>query len=122
MKQLPGTDAARHGAGQVDLTVMIAAHDAFRRDLLKLTATANRRNLRDPVQRLATGNGWETFKRQLLQHHEHHRRGRKPWKRAVTCTAGSAPGPSAIRPQLPLHGALRRHRMKHRGARRKRPA
>jgi iron-sulfur cluster repair protein YtfE (RIC family) len=69
MKQPPGTDAARHGAGQVDLTVMIAAHNAFRRDLLKLTAAANRRNLRDPVQRLATGNGWETFKRQLLQHH-----------------------------------------------------
>jgi NAD(P)H-binding len=32
-RQLPGTDAARHGTGDADLTVMIAAHDAFRRDL-----------------------------------------------------------------------------------------
>jgi hypothetical protein len=36
-------------------------------------------------------------------------------QRAVTRTAGSAPAPSAIRPQLPLHGALQRHGMKQRG-------
>jgi iron-sulfur cluster repair protein YtfE (RIC family) len=69
-KQLPGTDGARHGAGEVDLTVMIAAHNAFRRDLVKLTTTASRRNLRNPVRQLAIANGWETFKRQLLQHHQ----------------------------------------------------
>jgi hypothetical protein len=51
-----------------------------------------------------------------------HGTGWTPWKGAVTRTAGSAPGPSAIRPQLPLHGALRRHAMKHRGTKRKRPA
>jgi iron-sulfur cluster repair protein YtfE (RIC family) len=69
IKQLPGSDAARHGTGQVDLAIMIGAHDAFRRDLVKLATTASRRNLRHPLQRLAIANGWETFKRQLLQHH-----------------------------------------------------
>ncbi len=31
-QQLPGTDAARHGAGDADLAIMLAAHRAFRRD------------------------------------------------------------------------------------------
>jgi iron-sulfur cluster repair protein YtfE (RIC family) len=66
---LPGSDAARHGTGDVDLGIMIAAHNAFRRDLVKLARTASRRNLADPVSRLAIGNGWDVFKRQLLQHH-----------------------------------------------------
>jgi iron-sulfur cluster repair protein YtfE (RIC family) len=65
----PGSNAARHGTGEIDLGVMIAAHNAFRRDLVKLTEAASRRKLRDPVRRLAISNGWETFKRQLLQHH-----------------------------------------------------
>jgi len=68
--KLPGSDAARHGTGDVDLGIMIAAHNAFRRDLVKLARTASRRNLADPVQRLAIGNGWGVFKRQLLQHHQ----------------------------------------------------
>ena len=33
---LPGTDAARHGTGDADLTIMLAAHAAFRRDLVRL--------------------------------------------------------------------------------------
>jgi iron-sulfur cluster repair protein YtfE (RIC family) len=67
--QLPGSDAARHGTGEVDLTLMITAHGAFRRDLVRLATSASRRNLRNPVQQLAIANGWATFKRQLLQHH-----------------------------------------------------
>ena len=35
-QRMPGTDAARHGTGDADLTIMIAAHDAFRRDLTRL--------------------------------------------------------------------------------------
>jgi len=67
---LAGSDAARYGTGDVDLGIMIAAHNAFRRDLVKLAKTASRRNLGDPVQRLAISNGWGAFKRQLLQHHQ----------------------------------------------------
>ena len=37
---LPGTDAARHGTGDADLTIMLAAHDAFRRDLTRLVRAA----------------------------------------------------------------------------------
>jgi len=38
-QKLPGTDAARHGTGDADLTIMLAAHDAFRRDLTRLART-----------------------------------------------------------------------------------
>ena len=34
-------EAARHGTGEADLTVMLAAHDAFRRDLRKLATAAS---------------------------------------------------------------------------------
>ena len=37
---LPGTDAARHGTGDADLTIMLAAHGAFRRDLTRLVRAA----------------------------------------------------------------------------------
>ena len=37
-QKLPGADAARHGTGDADLTIMLAAHDAFRRDLTRLAA------------------------------------------------------------------------------------
>jgi hypothetical protein len=37
---LPGTDAARHGTGDADLTIMLAAHAAFRRDLVRLAHPA----------------------------------------------------------------------------------
>src|SRR3984893_748731 len=40
-QNLPGTNAARHGTGDADLTIMIAAHDAFRRDLTRLARTAS---------------------------------------------------------------------------------
>jgi len=66
-QKLPGADAARHGTGDADLTIMIAAHDAFRRDLTRLaraTSTAN-----DAARRQSVAVGWELFKRQLHLHH-----------------------------------------------------
>ena len=71
-QQLPGTDAARHGAGDADLTIMLAAHRAFRRDLTRLARAAARPagSLRsDPARRRSVAAGWELFKRELHMHH-----------------------------------------------------
>jgi hypothetical protein len=68
-QKLPGTDAARHGTGDADLTIMLAAHDAFRRDLTRLARTASAANLSEPARRQSVQAGWEVFKRQLLLHH-----------------------------------------------------
>ena len=61
------TNAARHGTGDADLTIMLAAHDAFRRDLTRLARTASAAH--DPARRDSVQAGWELFKRQLLMHH-----------------------------------------------------
>jgi hypothetical protein len=66
-QNLPGTDAARHGTGDADLTIMIAAHDAFRRDLTRLARAASAAN--DPARRQSVRAGWELFKRELHIHH-----------------------------------------------------
>jgi Hemerythrin HHE cation binding domain len=66
-QNLPGTNAARHGTGDADLTIMIAAHDAFRRDLTRLARTASAAN--DPARRQSVQAGWELFKRELHMHH-----------------------------------------------------
>jgi hypothetical protein len=68
---LPGSDAARHGSGDADLTIMLAAHAAFRRDLTRLARAASFADgvLPDPARRAAVQAGWETFKRQLHLHH-----------------------------------------------------
>jgi hypothetical protein len=68
-QRLPGSDAARHGAGDADLTVMIAAHDAFRRDLASLARAAAAADRADPARRERVGRGWAVFKRQLHFHH-----------------------------------------------------
>ena len=68
-QNLPGTDAARHGAGDADLTIMLAAHDAFRRDLTRLARAAAAADLSDPARRQSIAAGWELFKRQLHMHH-----------------------------------------------------
>ncbi|MBV9452298.1 MAG: hemerythrin domain-containing protein [Streptosporangiaceae bacterium] len=65
---LPGTDAARHGTGAADLTIMYAAHDAFRRDLVSLARAAGG-DLSDPAKQQSVAAGWEVFKRQLHVHH-----------------------------------------------------
>ena len=66
---LPGTDAARHGRGDADLTIMLAAHDAFRRDLTRRVRTASAADLSDPARRRSVAAGWELFKHQLHLHH-----------------------------------------------------
>jgi hypothetical protein len=71
-QRLPGSEAARHGTGDADLTVMIAAHDAFRRDLASLARAATGGGAgagRDPARRERVSRGWEVFKRQLHFHH-----------------------------------------------------
>jgi hemerythrin-like domain-containing protein len=68
-QQLPGAEAARHGTGDADLTVMLAAHDAFRRDLVSLARAASAADRADPRRREQVGRGWQVFKRQLHFHH-----------------------------------------------------
>jgi hypothetical protein len=51
--------------GRVDFTLMYAAHDAFRRDLQRLTAALRAGRTTDP----ATRTSWATFKNQLHIHH-----------------------------------------------------
>jgi hypothetical protein len=68
-QKLPGTDAARHGTGDADLTIMLAAHQAFRRDLARLVRAAAVADLTDPAKRQSVAAGWELFKRELHLHH-----------------------------------------------------
>ena len=68
-QKLPGTDAARHGTGDADLAIMLAAHDAFRRDLARLVRAAAAADLSDPAKRRSVAAGWELFKRELHLHH-----------------------------------------------------
>jgi hypothetical protein len=68
-QNLPGTDAARHGTGDADLTIMLAAHDAFRRDLARLVRAAAAADLSDPARRRSVAAGWELFKHELHLHH-----------------------------------------------------
>jgi len=63
------TEQARYGAGEADLTVMLAAHQAFRRDLGKLAAAAAAARAWDPARQDAVRAGWAVFQRQLLVHH-----------------------------------------------------
>lgn len=69
---LPGTDAARHGTGDADLAIMLAAHRAFRRDLTTLArvAASTGASLRsEPARRRSVAAGWELFKHELHLHH-----------------------------------------------------
>ena len=68
-KNLPGADAARHGTGDADLTIMLAAHRAFRRDLTRLARAAASASGADPAGRRSVAAGWELFKHELHLHH-----------------------------------------------------
>ena len=69
-RNLPdSSDAARHGVGDADLTIMLAAHAALRRDLALLAQAAAFADLPDPGRRASVQAGWELFKRQLHLHH-----------------------------------------------------
>jgi iron-sulfur cluster repair protein YtfE (RIC family) len=68
-----GKDHAMTSAttGRLDLTVMVAFHDAFRRDLAHLARVASRRHahLDDPARHAAVLAGWELFRTYLHFHH-----------------------------------------------------
>jgi hypothetical protein len=68
-RNLPGSEASRHGTGDADLTIMLGAHAAFRRDLERLARAAAFADLPDPARRASVRAGWEVFKRQLHLHH-----------------------------------------------------
>jgi hypothetical protein len=68
-QKLPGASAARHGTGDADLTIMLAAHRAFRRDLTRLARVAAAADLSDPARRQSVAVGWELFKHELHLHH-----------------------------------------------------
>ena len=68
-QKLPGAAAARHGSGDADLTIMIAAHDAFRNDLTSLARAAQDPGRHSPDRQRSVAAGWELFKRQLHLHH-----------------------------------------------------
>jgi Hemerythrin HHE cation binding domain len=68
-QKLPGIDAARHGTGDADLTIMLAAHQAFRRDLDRLVRAAAGAGPADPAKRQSVAAGWELFKHELHLHH-----------------------------------------------------
>jgi hemerythrin-like domain-containing protein len=67
--KLAGADAARYGTGDADLTIMLAAHEALRRDLVGLAHAADRAVRRGPDGRQAVQRGWDVFQRQLHIHH-----------------------------------------------------
>ena len=67
--KLAGADAARHGTGDADLTVMLAAHEALRRDLTGLARAAAGAARSRPAQSGAVLRGWAVFQRQLHIHH-----------------------------------------------------
>ena len=68
-RNLPGSDAARHGAGDADLTIMLGAHAAFRRDLVRLARATASPSRSDPARSASIQAGWTTFKGQLHLHH-----------------------------------------------------
>jgi len=69
-QKLPGASAARHGTGDADLAIMLAAHRAFRRDLTRLArAAAAVSPDSDPARRRSVAAGWELFKHELHLHH-----------------------------------------------------
>jgi hypothetical protein len=71
-QKLPGTEAARHGTGDADLTIMLAAHRAFRRDLTRLARAAAQATAgpgSGPEKRRSVAAGWELFKHELHLHH-----------------------------------------------------
>jgi hypothetical protein len=61
--------ATTHNGGQVDLSMMLVMHGAFRRDLAHLARAASRHRTDDPTRRAAILAGWELFKTARVFHH-----------------------------------------------------
>ena len=90
-QKLPGTDAARHGAGDADLAIMLAAHNAFRRDLTRLAPTTRSTPARRPTFSAAAVPSpvSSTTSRMPLA--------RSPGPSSATCGRGTRPGSRARR-------------------------
>ena len=54
---------------KLDMSGMLATHDALRRDLVQVVRIAGRRN-GNPATRLHAVLGWELFKKFLIIHHQ----------------------------------------------------
>jgi Hemerythrin HHE cation binding domain len=61
--------ATTPSGGQVDLTMMLVMHGAFRRDLAHLARAASHHSTGDPARRAAILVGWQLFKTALIFHH-----------------------------------------------------
>jgi Hemerythrin HHE cation binding domain len=61
--------AVTHDGGQVDLTMMLVMHGAFRRDLGHLARAASRYRTGDPARHAILA-GWQLFKTALVFHHQ----------------------------------------------------
>jgi Hemerythrin HHE cation binding domain len=61
--------ATTRNDGQVDLTMMLVMHGAFRRDLGHLARAASRYRSDDPARHTALLAGWQLFKSALIFHH-----------------------------------------------------
>jgi hypothetical protein len=59
------SDVEDQSEGTVDFTLMYVFHQAFRRDLSRLSTAMDARRTGDPAVRA----GWDTFKKQLDVHH-----------------------------------------------------
>ncbi len=93
-RNLPdNSDAARHGTGDADLTIMLAAHAAFRRDLAQLARAAGFADLPDPGRRASVQAGWEAV--QAATAPAPHRRGRN--RLAGPARAAAPQRPRAVR-------------------------
>lgn len=100
VSEKPGPRRARH----VDLTIMLAAHEALRRDVSRLARAANRRTLSDPARRAPVRAGWDMFKTQLQQHH----RGEDValWPRMQAGLAGDTSGLETLQAMEAEHDRL----------------
>lgn len=103
-QKLPGSAAARHGSGDADLTIMIAAHEAFRRDLDSLTRAVQRTDRTDPDRQRSVAAGWELFKRQLHLHHT--AEDALVWPALRERLAGSAHAPAVLDEMEAEHGQI----------------
>ena len=62
--------ATTRGDGQIDLTMMLVMHGAFRRDLGHLARAASRYRTDDPARHTAILAGWQLLKTALAFHHQ----------------------------------------------------
>jgi iron-sulfur cluster repair protein YtfE (RIC family) len=89
---------------QIDTSMMIAMHDAFRRDMVHLARSTARSSADDPARLRARHAGWEIFKTQL---HTHHRgEDTSLWPRLRTRLAGRSDDLALLDAMESEHGLI----------------